>query len=394
MKASSDLLHALLLVLDDEGVSSQLRAATERLGFEVQICNDYNSVESTIDHREPDVLFLDMHFGRRDGVEILALLARKRCKSRIYVIGNLDEKILESACRVGLQFGLNIGGFWKTPIEVSDIEERLSLELDRRSRFSSDSIQEVIGPGEFAIQYHPIIVVSANRDTPIVGVEVRPHWEDRRGSVVWLSKILSSMHENQLLPEFNYLLMDKALESYCDWLEADLDLGFTVCMNESNLMDPNWPDLMIDIVDKWAVPHDRITIAIEQHAMRDKSGVALGALTRLRISGFNIALDSMGNDVEELDELLHIPFSELRLKRVLVNQIGKSMEAEFNIATLISLAAKRNIQACAVGVKTPEEFTFLQDSGCMTATGSLFGKSLPVTHVAKFFRSELAKRAG
>lgn len=104
--------------------------------------------------------------------------------------------------------------------------------------------------------------------------------------------------------------------------------------------------------------------------MKDRSGLALGALTRLRISGFSIALDSMGADIEELDELLHIPFNEHRLKRILVNQIGKNMEVEFNVSTLISQAEKRNVQTCAVGVKTPEVFTFLQDSGCTTATGS------------------------
>ena len=60
--------------------------------------------------------------------------------------------------------------------------------------------------------------------------------------------------------------------------------------------------------------------------MKDSSGSALGTrhsalgtLTRLRMSGFNIALDSIGSDIEELDELLHIPFNELRLKRNLVN---------------------------------------------------------------------------
>ena len=260
MKAASDLLHALLLILDDEEVSSQLRTIAKKLGFEVNIWNDYQSVESTIEHREPDVLFLDMHFGRRDGIEILALLARKRCKSRIYIIGAMDENILDSACRVGQLFGLDVGRFWKMPIEIADIEERLVLEMDKRSRFSSDSFREAIGEGKFAIQYHPIIVVSATRDTPIIGVKVRPHWVDKRGSKVWLSQILPVMHENKLMPEFNHLLMDKALESYCDWLETDLDLGITVCMNESSLKDPNWSDLMIDVVDKWSVPHNRITL--------------------------------------------------------------------------------------------------------------------------------------
>ena len=66
------------------------------------------------------------------------------------------------------------------------------------------------------------------------------------------------------------------------------------------------------------------------------------------------------------------------------------MEAEFNVSTLVSLAAKRNIQTSAVGVKTPEAFTYLQDCECTFATGSLFGKSLPVTHVEKLFRNESA----
>lgn len=389
MTLSSDLHHAQFLIVDDDEDTSNLLCSTaEKLGFEVISCSDYNSVELAIGQYKPDVLFVDLHLGQRDGVEVLALLAKNHCKSRIYLIGTIDEAILESACRVGLQFGLDVGGFWKKPLDVAEIEKRLVVELDKRSRFSSDGLQEALGPGEFVIQYHPIIVVSADRDAPIIGVEVRPHWEEKRGSIIWLSQIMPRMLEGELLPEFNNLLMDKALESYCDWLQTDLDIGITVGMHESNLSDPLWPDRMISIVDKWKVPHSRVTIAIEQSAMKDTSGMALGVLTRLRISGFSIALDSVGNDIEELDELLHIPFNELRLKRVLVNQIGKSMEAEFNVSTLVSLAAKRNIRTCAVGVKTPEAFTYLQDCGCTTATGSLFGKSLPATHVEKLFQGE------
>lgn len=390
MNLSSDLPRVLFLVLsDDEDTSKQLCSIAEKLEFEVSTCNAYNSVEPAIDQHKPDILFLDLHFGRRDGVEVLALLARKRSKSRIYIFGAIDETILDSAYRVGLQLGLDMGGFWKKPLDITSIRERLISESDKRSRFTSDNLQAALGPGEFVIQYHPIIVVATDRNTPVKGVEVRPHWETKRGSIGWLSQNLPSMLENKLMPEFNYLLMDKALESYSEWAKTDLGLGITICMHESNLTDSSWPDRVIDIADKWNMPHNLITIAIEQHALKDRSGLALSALTRLRINGFNIALDTMGSDIEELDELLQIPFSELRLKRVLVNQLGKNMEIEFNVSTLISLAKKRNIQTCAVGVKTPEAFTYLQDCGCTTATGSLFGKSLPVTHVEKFFQREL-----
>ena len=54
------------------------------------------------------------------------------------------------------------------------------------------------------------------------------------------------------------------------------------------------------------------------------------------------------------------------------------MEADFNVSTLISLAEKCSIQTYAFGVKEPEAFTFLQDSGCTTAAGSLFGILYPL----------------
>ena len=110
MPPSADLHHSLFLAIDDdEEVSNLLCSAAEKLGFEAKTCSDYNSVESTIDQYKPDVLFLNLTLGRRDGVEVLTLLAKKNSLSRIYLIGAMDEAILDSACRVGLKFGLNVG---------------------------------------------------------------------------------------------------------------------------------------------------------------------------------------------------------------------------------------------------------------------------------------------
>ncbi|MFT4815074.1 MAG: hypothetical protein ACI80L_000413 [Pseudohongiellaceae bacterium] len=62
------------------------------------------------------------------------LLARKRCNSRIYRIGAMDENILDSACRVGQQFGLDVGGFWKMPVEIADIEKHAMKDRSGSAR--------------------------------------------------------------------------------------------------------------------------------------------------------------------------------------------------------------------------------------------------------------------
>ena len=379
-----------VLVIDDDEVANRLLSSTvEELGIEFHTCGDFESINARVDRTEPDIIFVALQLPGHDGVEVLELLAARNSRARIYIISDMEQSILDSTCKIGRQLNLDVAQSFRKPLLMEEIRVSLISGMDTRSRFTSRNFQALLGPGEFVIHYHPIIVLSRHRETPIVGFEVRPHWRARSGLKIWLSEISEQIRENDLLQEFNYHLMDKALESYCQWLGSVTYLGITVSMDKSNLSDPTWPNAMNSIAEKWGVSKNRITIAIEQSAMKDGVTSALAVLTRLRIKGFRIAIDTMGTDIEELDRLLDVPFGELRLRRILVNQIGHSMEAEFNVATLVSLARKRDISTCAVGVKSPEAFTYLQDCGCTTATGSLFGESLPVQKVEQFIGDEL-----
>jgi hypothetical protein len=46
----------------------------------------------------------------------------------------MDENILDSACRVGQQFGLDVGGFWKMPVEIADIEKHAMKDRSGSAR--------------------------------------------------------------------------------------------------------------------------------------------------------------------------------------------------------------------------------------------------------------------
>lgn len=382
--------HNQAVIIADPGNDRDtLQASLTDLGVEVEICEDFDCIQPILDAAVPDYIFLDLRLSKSDGIKVLETLSESRCNSRLFITGEQPQSVLDSACTIGLKLHLDVVGSLKRPFTGEQVRARLHSELDTRSRFSSEQFQEALGLGEFIIHYHPIIFLSPERETPIVGFEVRPHWRTKSGHKVWLSDLIGQIREQELLPSYNQMLMDKALESFSEWLKLGVDLGITLSMDKANLSDPNWPDLMLAIAEKWGVASNRITIAIEQQAMKGSPLTTLAVLTRLRIKEFKIAIDTMGTDIEELEKLLGVPFSELRLRRVLVNEIGHDMEAEFNVATLISLAKRNGIDTCAVGIRTAEAFSYLQDCGCSTATGSLFGESLPVNEVSRFIVDEM-----
>lgn len=378
-----------MIIADPGEARDVLAASLIQLGVEVEICEDFDCIQPILDAAVPEYIFMDLRLSRSDGIEVLELLSESKCHSRLFITGDQSQAVLDSACTIGLKLHLDVAGSLKKPFTSEQIHSRLETELDTRSRFSSEQFQEVLGVGEFIIHYHPIILLSPERESPIVGFEVRPHWRTKSGHKVWLSDLIGQIREQALLPSYSQMLMDKALESFSEWLNLGVDLGITLSMDKANLNDPGWPDLMLAIAEKWGIAPSRITIAIEQQAMKGSPLTTLAVLTRLRIKDFKIAIDTMGTDIEELEKLLGVPFSELRLRRVLVNEIGHDMEAEFNVATLISLAKRNGIDTCAVGIRTAEAFSYLQDCGCSTATGSLFGESLPVHEVSRFIIDEM-----
>ena len=91
----------ILLAEDDVTMVSLLKTLLKMEGFEVSALNTGADVPAEVGQARPDVLFLDVHFGNQNGVEIVEAIRSNQDLSNLRVVMTSGMNVQEECLRVG-----------------------------------------------------------------------------------------------------------------------------------------------------------------------------------------------------------------------------------------------------------------------------------------------------
>ena len=120
-------IPARLLVVDDDRV---LRLVITRIarqaGYEVAEAASYESLRRLLGEGGCTCATLDLTLGEHGGVDVLQHLAEIGFDAPIIVVSGSDENVREQALLVAHRLGLNVGGSFGKPLNLSDLRNLLS----------------------------------------------------------------------------------------------------------------------------------------------------------------------------------------------------------------------------------------------------------------------------
>lgn len=105
------------------------------------------------------------------------------------------------------------------------------------------------------------------------------------------------------------------------------------------------------------------------------------SLDRLRGLGYGAAIDDVGPAVPALVPLLDLPFTSLKLDKVLVQQVADSTETLDFLAATVAQAKARGLTVVAEGVETGAIWDQMRSIGVDQIQGFLAARPLPVAAV-------------
>jgi len=109
---------------------------------------------------------------------------------------------------------------------------------------------------------------------------------------------------------------------------------------------------------------------------------ALGrSLEHLRARGYRISIDDVGPAVKNLDRLLTLPFTGLKLDKGIVRMIGTPGPGASLAPRVIEQARDRGLDVVAEGVETREMWDRLRALGVQEAQGYFIARPLPAAAV-------------
>jgi EAL domain-containing protein (putative c-di-GMP-specific phosphodiesterase class I) len=112
-----------------------------------------------------------------------------------------------------------------------------------------------------------------------------------------------------------------------------------------------------------------VTLEITETAAATHLGKVLENLSRLRMRGFGLAIDDYGTGYSSMQQLVRIPFTELKIDQTFVRNAPDQPSSRAMLESSLEMVGKLGIAAVAEGVESRAEMRLLTELGCPLAQG-------------------------
>jgi two-component system, OmpR family, response regulator len=121
------IARPLLLLIDDEPfVGRFLAHAAEECRYQALATATAESFRREYRLLRPDVIAVDLAMPGGDGIELLRFLAEEKCRAPVLIVSGFDQRVLESAMRLGEALGLHMAGTLTKPVRLHEMESVLA----------------------------------------------------------------------------------------------------------------------------------------------------------------------------------------------------------------------------------------------------------------------------
>ena len=378
---------SFLVVEDHEFQRSLLVRLLEGLGA--------RSVHAAADGREalqvlaaldasPDIILTDLDMPGMDGIEFIRHLGLAQSGASMIVVSALERNLLTSVATMAKAYGVDIVGFVEKPVTRQKLEELVSrhrpgsgLPYQQRRDMPAvtlDEIRVALAQDRFEPYFLPKVEIATSR---VLGAEALARWNRPDDGVLGPEAFLAPLEDSGNVNELFRQIVPKAAQ-LCRRMRS-MGHDTLVCLNLSlrQLTDVDLADHITAAVRAAGAEPRDIVLEVTESAATDNLGMALENLARLRMKGFGLGIDDYGTGYASLEQLMRIPFNELKIDHSLVTQAPLNESARVIVESSIELARKLNIIAVGEGVESQSQWDLLAELHCQCAQGYFISRPLP-----------------
>jgi EAL domain-containing protein (putative c-di-GMP-specific phosphodiesterase class I)/ActR/RegA family two-component response regulator len=376
-----------LLVVDDEPELAELIGEfARRAGYDVTTTSDPDDFERLY-HDGLAVVVLDLWMPRRDGIELLRLLAERHSQARVILVSGFDERVLEAARRLASSYGLNVVGALTKPVRLSVLTQLLTAsnapapeQASLAFEITLAALQGAFTDDRLVVHFQPQVAV---RTGDVVGVEALVRWQHADGALIPPDMFVEIAEAADLAQALTWRVIEKVAP-----VAATLPrVSISINLPPVSLTDVTFPDRVMAHLANSGLAPSRLNFEITETSVAREAVAALDILTRLRLKGFSLAIDDFGRGYSSLEQLRRLPFSELKIDRSFVARMDGDAASRAIVEHCIALGHDLGLTVVAEGAETPGVLHELERAGCDVVQGYCVMKPAPADELVAWMRT-------
>lgn len=258
-----------------------------------------------------------------------------------------------------------------------DISE--NIEIENRLRLA-------IRKQQIDVHFQPQVRTNKKH---IIGFEALARWTDEELGNVSPQKFITVAENTGLIGDLSALILNKALEQFKPFHDADTNLLLSVNLSASQLQDDDLIPLLKKKISLYGIRPQQVKLEITEDIFISKIEKSIGITSELKKIGFKISLDDFGTGYSSLSYLKDFDIDELKIDRSFVINIEKSERNKAIITAMLVMAEILSIDCIVEGVETEKQLIELKSMGCNLYQGYFFYKPMPCNELELLFEQDL-----
>ncbi len=381
-----------LLVVDDETDFAEFVAeVAEQMDFEV-LSTDNSEEFAMLYNIDINVIVLDLFMPGIDGIELLRFLYENESHASIIFMSGKDTSVLHSAQKLALQQGMTVLGILQKPFRAEELETVLSRHIlrsdtkdtEKHDLPSQDELRQALENEDVSVVYQPQINLTSRK---VIGVEALLRWKHPTKGEIPASYFIPLAETSDLINDVTVYTSKAAIKQLGIWKRDGLDLQMSINFSPKIFDDLDLPKKMATYTIEMGADISKIMIEVTETAIMSDVTRYMDILARLRMKGFNLAIDDFGIGHSSLQQLVRAPFSELKIDRIFVSKLDRDQECRTIVEVSILLAHKLGMHVVAEGIENKNIWNILCELGCDQGQGYWMGRPMPAREIEGWMKN-------
>ena len=328
-----------------------------------------------------DISFIDLNMPKMDGIELVRHLANNDSQTAIVLTSALGSALLLSVETMSKAYGVNLLGTFEKPA-TPDVLQRLigsyqppTMRQAKKSLpvFTLQEIRDGIAAGQFEPFFQPKVELATGK---VKAVEAFVRWRHPQHGLVTPPAFIPVLEASGHMEDLTWVVVDRSIAACRTWHDKGLMLSVSINLSATSLAEPGLAEKILKHIAQHGIEPQHLTIEITELMAMTDVPVCLENLARLRMKGFGLSIDDYGTAHSNVQQLLRIPFLDLKIDRSFVAGASQNKQMHIALSSCLELARKLRRNSVAVGVETREDWDLLRDLGCTYAQGYYIAKPM------------------
>ena len=262
------------------------------------------------------------------------------------------------------------------PAMQAAVEQRIQVET---------ALRQAIAAQELQLHYQPQVDAQGR----VVGAEALLRWQPPQGPLVLPAAFIDVAEDSGLIAPIGRWVLETACAQLRAWAGQPHTQHLTLSVNVSarQFRQPDFEPQVRELLERTGAPPGQLKIELTESVVLDDVADTKHKMLALRADGVDFSLDDFGTGYASLTYLKQLPFTQIKIDRSFVTDIGRDESDEAICATIIHLGHSLGLEVVAEGVETPVQGDFLcTQHRCGLMQGYLFGAAMPLPAFERFLQ--------